>query len=190
MFHFSNKPDEFFLDLLHEALDHELRRLGRLSDDWLAEAGRFYPDVTKSQLAALKTALVDTMWYQLDEYHWFVLYEALLIFCEVFNEIPQDSRLNAQYEVGTIDFYGIVDVFFADTDCLGYPTGGLTVERRRILEEPMERWALGIGVTPPPRDKLALTVCPIEVVLAFERAPCRVYLTDTGTYPDCPEARL
>ena len=163
MLHFANKPDKIFRILLEEALDDMLRVLSA-RDHSLAEGGLLYPKEMRKQVHALKAALADTTLYQLTEYHWFLLYEAVLGWCESVNEMPELSRVYTDYGIGYVDFDPVFDLFFADTDFLGYPTGGFTAEQLKRLQDPdeQERCRMSDGLKPPLPDKLAMTVCSEE----------------------------
>ncbi len=96
MLHFANKPDKIFRILLEEALNDMLRVLSA-RDRSLAEGGLLYPKEMRKQVHALKAALADTTLYQLTGYHWFLLYEAVLGWCESVNEMPELSRVYTDY---------------------------------------------------------------------------------------------
>jgi hypothetical protein len=190
MLHLSKKPDAFFRLFVHGALRHMLETCLRFDDDWLAKAGQGYPADARAQIHALTTALTEPPLYQLTEYHWVVLYEALYYYSYFCNEQPLETPLYKDYGIGRVDFDAVVDLFFADTDFLGHPTRGLTAAQRRMMADPLERWALGVGTKPPPPDQLTLTMCPDQWRQDFEAAEAITYASsETGEYPDVPEPK-
>ena len=188
MLHFSQKPDAFFRSLVQEALSHMLQPCLNRDDAWLASTEQYDLTEAKVQLHAMKAALTDSLLYQLTEYHWFLLYEGLYYYSYSCNEYPLETPLYTEAGITLVDFDAAVNLFFPDTDFLGHPTRGLTGAQRRMLEDPMERWALGVGVTPPKPDQLILILCPDQWRHAFEAAETINYASrEIGHYPALPD---
>jgi hypothetical protein len=146
----------------------------------------------REQVHALKTASTDTQLFQLTTYHWFLLYEALLTWCESVNEKPELSRVYTTFGIGYVDFDPLFDLFFADPDFLGHPTGGFTAEELKTLQDPDQytRYRMHDGLKPPPHDQLVMTVCPDEWRRQFEQAESLGYFSPEAGYPDVSAAQL
>ena len=188
MLHFSNKPDAFFRTLMHDTLEDMLRTYSRGDTAELSSAEQCGRAQARAHVHALQTAWTDSLLYQLTEYHWFLLYEGLYYYSYSCNEYPLETPLYTEAGITLVDFDAAVNLFFADTDFLGHPTRGLTGAQRRMLEDPMERWALGVGVTPPKPDQLILILCPDQWRHAFEAAETINYASrEIGHYPALPD---
>jgi len=130
MLRFQYPPDSIFLDVLHGAIEEGLWWLElteydqeAFSNAYCQSAKCFHPKLAEKTLKQLLRASKAKSLYQLTDYHWLLLYEALWSFCEVFNDEPKEiaPTLAKQYGIHEIDFHELIDVYFWDTDFLISP---------------------------------------------------------------------
>ncbi len=130
MLRFQYPPDSIFLDILHGAIEEVLWWLElteydqeKFSNSYCQSAKCFHPKLAQKTLKQLLRASKAKSLYQLTDYHWLLLYEALWSFCEVFNDEPKEiaPTLAKQYGIHEIDFHELIDVYFWDTDFLISP---------------------------------------------------------------------
>jgi hypothetical protein len=94
--------------------------------------------------------------YQLTDYHWLMLYEALQHYCELHRD--QAGQLDVgEYRIDRIDFSGLVERFFWDTDFLLSADIVLALgdEGRAMAGLNTETFGLAAGLKPHP-DELVL----------------------------------
>ena len=130
MLRFQCPPDSIFLDILHRAIEEVLWWLElteydqeAFSNSYCQSAKCFHPKLAQKTLKQLLRASKAKSLYQLTDYHWLLLYEALWRFCELFNDEPKEiaPALAKQYGINEIDFHEIIDRYFWDTDFLTSP---------------------------------------------------------------------
>lgn len=99
----------------------------------MPRSSRFFtPQEAKEQLRAMQRAIHATALYQPTDYHWLLLYECLKLYCELFNDLP-GGAINEKYGIESIDFNGVVDYFFWDSDFLNDHISELSIEAREQL---------------------------------------------------------
>jgi hypothetical protein len=175
MLRFTRKPDSVFLAILHGALElrrDDVRRLrGKGEVAWYLFqpelAPYFTPDVLLEVIDNLIAASKAAHLYDLTDYHWLVIYDALEVFCDLHNEEVRQStdRRSAvgPYQIGHIDFIHMVNVFFHDTDFL---CGDELVEAGADFREQggfsSEAFSIAAGLAPHPTE-LELRPCVVDV---------------------------
>jgi hypothetical protein len=102
----------------------------------------------------LLTASKELALYQITDFHWLILYDALKAYCDNHNDVAWDSEsgvlIVGHYEIGEIDFDYIPDHFFWD---LGFLEGedhlGLSRDQRRQqLGIRDEAYSIAVGLKP------------------------------------------
>lgn len=134
MLYFRNKPDSVFLAIFHQALESELQGIRGISskknfDDWEAGYGNVCQHFTPySALITIEHLLVSSRKdrvYRPGNYHWLLIYECLKNFCTLHDDLTSQERFNGvtigEFRFHEIDFQGIVDLYFWDTDFLFLP---------------------------------------------------------------------
>jgi hypothetical protein len=94
--------------------------------------------------------------YQLTDYHWLLLYEALWRFCEVFNDEPEEiaPTLAKQYGINEIAFHELLDWYFWDTDFLTSPDSFIKIGKDGRKQMGFGEEAFGVvqGWIPHPEE--------------------------------------
>ena len=130
MLRFQYPPDSIFLDILHRAIEEVLWWLElteydqkAFSNSYCQSAKCFHPKLAQKTLKQLLRASKAKSLYQLTDYHWLLLYEALWRFCELFNDEPKQiaPTLAKQYGINEIAFHELIDWYFWDTDFFTSP---------------------------------------------------------------------
>jgi hypothetical protein len=130
MLRFQYPPDSIFLDILHRAIEEVLWLLElteydqkAFSNSYCQSAKCFHPKLAQKTLKQLLRASKAKSLYQLTDYHWLLLYEALWRFCELFNDEPKQiaPTLANQYGINEIAFHELIDWYFWDTDFFTSP---------------------------------------------------------------------
>jgi hypothetical protein len=130
MLRFQYPPDSIFLDILHRAIEEVLWWLElteydqeAFSNSYCQSAKCFHPKLAQKTLKQLLRASKAKSLYQLTDYHWLLLYEALWRFCELFNDEPKEiaPTLAKQYGINEIAFHELIDWYFWDTDFFASP---------------------------------------------------------------------
>ena len=129
MIYFARKPDRMFSLILHEALEEasdNLREIIGPEDKVLWQMT--YPFCSRCFSAKATAAVVNQLLafskepdpYRITDYHYLLLFDCLRNYCDQFNmvaeEEPEGVLALGEYKIAEIDFEGIVEVFFWDTD--------------------------------------------------------------------------
>jgi hypothetical protein len=191
---FQTKPDAVFLDLLHEAIEFTINDINDLHCDpeafeiqYEKSSRLFHPQLGRDTLQTLLEASRSPQWYQLTDYHWLLLYEALEVYCGFFNDDEgRGFRVFEQYGIRQIEFDAIVDMFFWDTDFLlpGDEMLAAGMEGRQQLAIGPETFGLTQGLKPHPEE---LQLRPVEVD-EKTMPPIDRYRPGSDSYPSCEES--
>ena len=176
MLRFESVPDPVFTAILHECLGWTCDDLEYFTETYrpskgdLRERDEFYratyPRTARffrrkealELVERLLSASKEPTLYQITDYHWLILYEALKAYCDDHNDMARDSEGGmlpvGPYEIGEIDFDYIVDRFFWDVDFLeGEGLLDLTPDlRRRQLGISDEAYSIAAGLKPHPDE--------------------------------------
>ena len=124
MLRFEIQPDTVFLDMLDDAIEHMIYGIdiedpsdqGKpFAVDMPCSSRFFTAQKAKEQLRALQRAIYAAELYQPTAYHRLLLYECLNLYCSLFND-RQAGVISEKYGIESIDFDGVIDYFFWDTD--------------------------------------------------------------------------
>jgi hypothetical protein len=177
MLRFESRPDPVFTAILHGALTEMQDWIEDLPTDsadersgwWRAQyphtAARFTPEAARAVIESLLVASHSAAVYDLTEYHWLLIYDALKIFCDIHNdyvwEDPSGLLPVGPYRIGQIDFVAIIDDNFFDLDCLTDPADLDAIGEAGRREMGMRPEVFGVvqGLTPHP-EELELTRWP------------------------------
>ena len=129
MIRFAQTPDQVFTEILHSALEDTLFLLIQMEEDqdfdlWGANFPNAASCFTAQRAAPVIRELLaasndESALYQVTDYHWLLLHDCLLNFCEVFNDTAkeEDRRIDGS-EIQEVDFDWIVEFYFWDVDFL------------------------------------------------------------------------
>ncbi|WP_447969716.1 hypothetical protein [Nitrospira sp. M1] len=134
MLYFRTKPNPAFQVILHDALELERQEISRIStekdiDIWEAGYGtvseNFSPYSALVTIEQLLLASSQETVYRLNDYHCLLIYECLKNYCAIQDDLAHQEdgrRLTvAEHRLHDIDFQGMIDLYFWDTDCLLLP---------------------------------------------------------------------
>ncbi len=171
MLRFATPPDPPLMAIVQAALEilqDSLKPVGQTDAERLAFWQAQYPaaarvfSLTLAQAAAAHpvAATADPRLYQLTDYHWLLLSDALRCFCDIHNDAVQEEPGPlpvGPYRIGPIDFDWLVDRYFWDTDFLleGADVLALGLNGREALGLNAETFGLTQGLSPHP-DELRL----------------------------------
>ena len=133
------------------------------------------------QLRALRECLNSDTLHQPTDYHWLLLYECLRSYCDYFN----DERIGDLYklhQIESIDFGGLIECYFWDTDFLNDDIPNVSLEVRQMMGVSSETFGLTAGMKPHP-DELTLAVCNVEMVDEFKEHPDTIFIPGSKLYP-------
>ena len=129
MIYFTRKPDPIFSRILHEALEEasdDIREVIARGDKegWEMD----YPCCSRCFTAEAAAAVVKQLLginkepdpYRITDYHYLLLFDCLRNYCDQFNmvaeEEPEGVLAVGEYKLREIDFEGLIEMFFWDTD--------------------------------------------------------------------------
>jgi hypothetical protein len=130
--------------------------------------------------------------YHLNDYHYLLLYDTLLNFCEIHNDMVKEasgkdekkkvSKVGAFY-IEKIDFDYLIDIYFYDTDFLfdADTVMELGLEKRKDLGIDDEIFSISQGLAPHP-EELKIKVHKSEKPVL--RIHSRFWSPSSGVYPD------
>lgn len=202
---FQDPPDAIFLAILHEALEHVREcHLVQFRDDYRPtkaerqELDEFYSDLypelvplfSRSKLVSvvdnlLRASRADDLYVPTD-YHWFVLYVCLEMYCDLHNDDATGTgdKVGA-YEIESIDFDAIVERFFWDTDFLLGPVLLQAEEKSPgFLQASRQAWKIAAGLKPAPTDLKLRLVRRSKAPAWWREQPSKVPVSGyVGPYP-------
>lgn len=196
MLRFANKPDEIFLALLDDAITETLEVVLGFDDEPEEQEDAFKCHMprssalftwqeAKSELAKLQKASIDECLYQITDYQWLLLYEALRSYCEAFQDMPWGDPYD-KYGIEEIDFGWVIESFFWDTDFLMDDIPGLSLEQRQSLGVSSEAFGLTSGMKPH-AEELAIKECTEKQNEQFEQTIGFYFTPGSKKYPSPPE---
>lgn len=161
MLRFTEKPDEIFLTILHEAINEELGYFQNCIDDigffeasYPLSSRHFSLTLAAQTLQRLRMASEAEELYQLTDFHWELLYEVLRGYSAAFNDDAVESEVLEKYGIKEIDFSGLIEMFFWDTDFMqdAETMLELTVEQKETLGMSNEAFGMAQGLSPHPEE--------------------------------------
>jgi hypothetical protein len=187
MLRFEIQPDPVFLVMLDAAIEYmifglDLDESSDQDESFAVNMPRssrlFTAQQANEQLRGLQCAIHAPEMYKPTDYHWLLLYECLNRYCGLFNDLPF-GVISEKYGIESIDFDGVVDYFFWDTDFLDEDISKLPMEAREQLGVSPETFGLSMGMTPHP-EELVLKRCEPD----DDTEPAKAYTPGSKTYPD------
>ncbi len=179
MLRFETPPDKIFMAIVEASIRLMIDQIKEIKsakedannelEDLLPSAGKVFDPATA--LKTLKRILACHKrpgLYHLNDYHYLLLYDTLLYFCEIHNDMVKDthskfekqrtSRVGA-FHIERIDFDALIDIYSYDTDFLmdGDTLLGLGLESRKEMGLNEETFGISQGLAPHP-DELKIKV--------------------------------
>lgn len=199
MLRFAENPDIIFTQILDQAFIHAIDLMIRDhledkydADRWVTQLPRaskiFSPETAMTTVKELQKGNKDdsSLW-ELNDYHYCLLYDILDEFCEVRNdmgrEIDMPFAVMGDIKIWGVDFEAISEIYFPDTDFM------IPQERMENLDEEEkkhfgfrpETFPTTMGLKPHP-DELKLKL--LEKGKFTPQLPSDfVYNKGTGKYP-------
>ena len=135
MIFFQMRPDAIFTEILTGALEIHVdlfreftgsRSLQAWKDGFPLSSRCFTPEAAASEVRRLLVASLDSTCYRVMDYHWLLLFECLGSYCGLLNDSLADPDCDlgdslARLGIREIDFEGLVEAYFWDTDFLMHP---------------------------------------------------------------------
>jgi hypothetical protein len=101
--------------------------------------------------------------YYLSDYHYLLLYDTLRDFCDLQNDFVREAKTKKEkrersqtgrFHIDELDFDGIIETYFFDTDFLGSPDTmfALGLEGRKQFRFNKEVFAITQGLAPHPEE--------------------------------------
>ena len=174
MLRFSRRPDRVFHAIMAEVLDMAIDNAMHFREGYVPREEEkqdrhewyeaFFPrssrlltsDEAVELLKRLREGHVDqSTLYQLTDYHWLLLYEALDLFCDHHNDSGRKAPPIGPYRIGRLDSGDISQAFFWDLDFVTAEIKDLTPAQRDQIQVSEATWGVVQGLKPHP-DELRL----------------------------------
>lgn len=191
---FATKPDAVFTVILHNALGDalaELKTVLTTAEDWeesFPAASRCFS--RESAVAAIQQLLVaskEPRPYRATDYHYLLLHDCLQRYCDTFNAFAEEESQHVA-QIGPcglreIDFEGLVEIYFWDTDFLEDPdvAESMGIRRRKELGMMDEAFSIAQGWAPQGDD---LRLESTDESVWPNDDPEKLYRPDSTRYPD------
>jgi len=194
MLRFSRKPDKIFTEILESSFELVIDTIEEnCSDDnldcFLPHAARNLSKETTIEVLRelIKHNRASGLW-ELNNYHYTLIYDILEMFCELMNEVAENSGEPIltldRYKIREIDFERLIDLYFSDTDFLITPEAMaiMPAEVKKQLGIDEETWGVAMGMTVHPEE---LKIKLYEKGDFIPANPSPVYFRETSKkYPD------
>ncbi len=152
----------------------------------------FSPGVALKALRDMLEKLPQPELFYLNDYHYLLLYDTLMLYCDLHNDMVRTSRSKNEknaaarigpYHIRKIDFGRLEVLYFYDTDFLFDPEVMLNLgeEERKCLSFNPETFAITQGFAPHP-EELVLKEVTDETYEVPETSPH--FGPDSSCYPD------
>lgn len=199
MLRFAENPDVIFTQILDRAFDHAIDLMirrhieepdpGQWKDEFPRASRVFSPEAALATVKELQKYNKDEsgLW-ELNDYHYCLIYEILEDFCTVENESARDFdrpiAIIGETKIWEVDFEAITEIYFPDTDFL-MPRDrmeGLGEEEKKQFGYRPETFSIAMGFKPHP-DELIVKLW--EKGNFTPRLPAdSLYSKSTGKYPE------
>ena len=170
MLRFAENPDKIFTKILELSIINALDSIKDLSD--ISEFKIFFPNASRNfnQRTANKTLKKlfkynKSPWlWQLNDYHYVLLYDTLKLFCDLGNDLTGDTNepvlTLSGYGIWEIDFEFLIEHYFWDEDFLidQEIMLKLTGKGKAQLGFNKETFGITMGLSPHP-DELKIKLC-------------------------------
>ena len=200
MIYFMRKPDPIFVLILHEALEEaldDIREITGRGDKETWEIGYpccsrcFSPEAAAAVVKQLLATSKEPDRYRITDYHYALLFDCLGNYCDLFNmvanERPDGLLALGEYELKEIDFEGLIEVFFWDTDFAFSPevVEGLGEKGREEMGIADEVFGIAEGLEPHSEE---LRVERLDQVDWDESDLKELFRPGSTQYPDMDQA--
>jgi hypothetical protein len=206
MLRFQSHPDKIFTAILKDGIElmidefnnalYFAKSYEEVNDDLYAVLPNalkvFKPKTALSTLKDMLDCLGKPQLYQLNDYHYLLLYDTLSNLCDLHNDAVRDCETEedrkqlsqiGDYFIEELLFDELIDLYFYDTDFLLNPEDvfQMGMDVRKGLDVSDETYAIGQGLAPHPEElelKVHKTDKPIEI------DPSPYFGSKSKVYPD------
>lgn len=200
MLHFAENPDIIFTQILDQAFDHAVDLMirdhveqGFDANRWVAQFPHaskvFTPETAMATVKDLHRCHQDkTGLWEMNDYHYCLLYDILEEFCEVRNDMGKDIKMPfaviEDNEIRQVDFDLLSEIYFPDTDFLIPPDrmSELDDEEKARFGFRPETFPIAMGLKPHTEE------LQLKLSEKGDFTPCHpgasVYWRRTNIYPD------
>jgi hypothetical protein len=152
----------------------------------------FNPQTALNTLNEMLVCLEKPQLYQLNDYHYLLLYDTLSNLCDLHNDAVREAETKADrkqisqignYYIEKLLFDEMVDIYFYDIDFLINPddTFQLGIEGRKSMDISEATFAISQGLAPHP-EELELKVHEGELPIETDSSP--YFGSKSKVYPD------
>ncbi len=200
MLRFETNPDDVFTAIVEAGIEYAIDQIKALLEtNELNDYARilvfsqkiFPPRLALDTLEKLLECHKKPELYNLSDYHYLLIYDALYLFSAIHNDGVKDSKTNKDrreasvigpFRIEEIDFDAIVDLYFWDTDFLmtGHELFILGMEKRKEMGISKEAFAISQEFLPHP-EELELKIYDLE---PQEIRETEYFGSISKTYPD------
>lgn len=206
MLRFQSHPDKVFTAILKDGIElmideyHNAEYFTKSKEEaseylkpYLPNASKvFNPETALNTLKEMLTCLGKPQLYQLNDYHYLLLYDTLSNLCDLHNaavrecETEEDRKQLSQigdYFIEELLFDEILDIYFYDIDFLLNPEDvfKMGMDVRKGMDVSDETYAIGQGLAPHP-EELELKVHKTETPIEIDPSP--YFGSKSKVYPD------
>ncbi len=210
MLRFHKAPDRIFMAILQESLElmidqiNAVKLIGHNEEARAYELSSLLPNACtvfnyRTAIKTLKRMLACHKrpgLYNLNDYHYLILYDTLLNFCEIHNEMvrvsagtdarKRETKVGAFY-IEKIDLVTLIGVYFYDVNFLldAETVMDLSIEKRKELGIQDQTFSISQGLAPHP-EELKVTVYKGEKPILITQS--RYWGRSSSVYPDLEAA--
>ena len=177
MLRFQHTPDKIFIEILKAGMEIVIDEITALinysANPKEAKSGLrailplaarvFSPEVALKTLREMLEKLLRPELYYLNDYHYLLIYDTLLLYSELHNDMVRISKSKTEknaaamigpYRIEIIDFDRIETLYFYDTDFLFDPEVMLNLgeEEKKLMSFRPETFAITQGLAPHPEE--------------------------------------
>lgn len=206
MLRFESHPDKIFTAILKDGIElmiyeyHNAEYFTKSKEEASEYLKPYLPNASKvfnplTVLPTLKEMLVcleKPQLYQLNDYHYLLLYDTLSNLCDLHNDAVRDCETKkdrkqlsqiGDFYIEELLFDELVDIYFYDIDFLLNPEDSfqLGMEGRKNMDVSEETYAISQGLAPHP-EELSLTVHESEIPIEIDPSP--YFGSKSKVYPD------
>ena len=206
MLRFQSHPDKVFTAILKDSIElmtdeiHDAVSLAKSTEELSEYLNSFLPNASKvfnpqtalNTLNEILVCLAKPQLYQLNDYHYLLLYDTLSNLCDLHNKAVREAEIKADrkqisqignYYIEKLLFHEMVDIYFYDIDFLidTEEAFQLGIEGRKNMDVSEATFAISQGLAPHP-EELSLVVHEGETLIETEPSP--YFGSKSKVYPD------
>jgi hypothetical protein len=206
MLRFQSHPDKVFTAILKDSIDlmtdeiHDAVSFAKSTEELSEYLNSFLPNASKvfnpqtalNTLNEMLVCLEKPQLYQLNDYHYLLLYDTLSNLCDLHNDAVREAETKADrkqisqignYYIEKLLFDEMVDIYFYDIDFLINPEEvfQLGIEGRKSMDVSEATFAISQGLAPHP-EELSLVVHEGETPIETDSSP--YFGRKSKVYPD------